>query len=134
MIEALILAAAIVDAPLEDAEMEARAQALMREIRCVSCENEPISQSASEIARDMRKVVRDQIEQGATDTEIRTWFSDRYGDFVLFRPTAQGGGSFLWAFPFGLLAAGAGLLWLLARGKGRVTTETADTQDHDAAS
>ena len=134
MIEALIMAAAIVDAPLEDAAMEARAQELMREIRCVSCENEPISQSASEIARDMRKVVRDQIEQGATDAEIRIWFSDRYGDFVLFRPPAKGGGSVLWAFPFVLLAAGAGLLVMLARGKGRLEAEPSNTQDHDGAS
>ncbi len=105
------------DAPLADAAAEARAQSLMREIRCVSCENEPISQSASEIARDMRKVVRDQIDQGATDAEVRDWFAARYGDFVLFRPTASGGGAFLWAFPFALLVFAVGALWAFARAR-----------------
>lgn len=116
---ALVLQASqpAVDAPLSDPAAEARAQALMREIRCVSCENEPISQSASEIARDMRKVVRDQISEGASDSEIRDWFAARYGDFVLFRPNSSRGGAFLWAFPFALLVFAMGALWAFARAR-----------------
>ena len=117
MIEALILAAALSDAPLKDVDMEARAQVLMREIRCVSCENEPISQSASEIAGDMRHLVRTQIQEGATDEQVRTYFAERYGDFVLFRPKASGGGAFLWAFPFALLLWGAGALLIAIRAR-----------------
>ena len=115
----LILAVGGVDQPLEDADAEARAQMLMREIRCVSCENEPISQSASEIARDMRKVVRDQIAEGKTDAEVRDWFAERYGDFVLFRPKAQGGGVFLWLFPFALLVYAAVMLVLFVRNRAK---------------
>lgn len=117
MMIALILAAALSDAPLENSAMEARAQLLMREIRCVSCENEPISQSASEIAGDMRHLVRSQIKDGASDEDVRTYFSERYGDFVLFRPKASGGGAFLWAFPFVLLAWIAGALFMVARAR-----------------
>lgn len=115
----LILAAGSVDQPLDDADAEARAQQLMREIRCVSCENEPISQSASEIARDMRKVVRDQVDSGKSDAEIREWFAERYGDFVLFRPKASGGGVFLWLFPFALLVYAAIMLVLFIRARAR---------------
>jgi cytochrome c-type biogenesis protein CcmH len=56
------------------------------EIRCVQCENEPIAQSTSEIAADMRALVRERIAAGDSDSEIRDFFRERYGDFVLFRP------------------------------------------------
>ncbi|MFC7290873.1 cytochrome c-type biogenesis protein [Hirschia litorea] len=138
MMLALILAAALSDAPLQDAALEARAQMLMREIRCVSCENEPISQSASEIAGDMRHLVRSQIQDGASDEQVRSWFAERYGEFVLFRPKASGGGAFLWTFPFVLLAWVGGALFLGARAKRRrnlkplkADASTHETNDHE---
>lgn len=86
---------------------EARAQALMREIRCVACENEPISQSASDIAENMRVRVRTMVAEGASDQEVRDWFEGRYGEFVLFRPKASGPIDYLlWSSPFILLLAG----------------------------
>lgn len=103
---------------------EARAQALMREIRCVACENEPISQSTSDIAGNMRERVRVMVAEGATDAEIRDWFEGRYGEFVLFRPNAQGpGGWLLWGAPFLLLLGGAVLGYGLFRRKGEAVEE-----------
>ncbi len=97
-------------------EQEARAQDLMREIRCAACENEPISQSAAEIAGNMRERVRVLVAEGASDEEVRDWFAARYGEFVLFRPEAGGpGGWLLWGGPFGLLLIGAAVVWTLAR-------------------
>lgn len=107
---ALLLQGAAAEAPLADAGKEARAQMLMRELRCVVCENEPISQSTADIAVDMRRVVRAQIDKGATDTEVRQYFVDRYGQFVSFRPPTDGWGMALWAFPFLLLAGVGGLV------------------------
>jgi cytochrome c-type biogenesis protein CcmH len=106
-----LLAAAFIallaDAPLADPEAEARAQALMREIRCVACENEPVSQSSAPIAEDMRVRIRELVDSGASDTEVRDWFVSRYGDFVLFRPPARDlSGWVLWGLPFLLLAVG----------------------------
>lgn len=96
------------DTPLADAKAETRAKALMEEIRCVACENEPISQSGADIAGDMRKRVRELVGQGASDAEVRDWFSARYGEFVLFRPSTSGtSGILLWGLPFGLLFLGA---------------------------
>tara|TARA_R110000822_G_scaffold204864_1_gene341499 strand:+ start:693 stop:1127 length:435 start_codon:yes stop_codon:yes gene_type:complete len=106
----LVLAgfAAAEDVALENPQQEARAQSLMRELRCVACENEPISQSAAPIAEDMRARVRVMIEDGASDEEVRGWFEDRYGEFVLFRPKADGvTGWLLWGGPFLLLLVGA---------------------------
>ncbi|MBB34010.1 MAG: cytochrome C biogenesis protein [Hirschia sp.] len=127
----LIMAAGSVDQPLDDPQAEARAQALMREIRCVACENEPISQSASEIARDMRKVVRDQIAEGQSDAEVRDWFAQRYGDFVLFRPKTDGGGVFLWMFPFALLIYAAVMLFLMMRSRARTARSGLSPIDAD---
>jgi cytochrome c-type biogenesis protein CcmH len=100
------------EAPLPDHKDEMRAQALMTEIRCVSCENEPISQSGSDIAVDMRILVREKIAMGLSDGEIRSWFAQRYGDFVLFRPPSEGLGMLLWLFPLGLL--GVAVMTILA--------------------
>lgn len=104
---ALLLQAAGSDVPLVDEAKEARAQELMRELRCVVCENEPISQSTADIAVDMRRVVRVQIDKGSSDAEVRQYFVDRYGQFVSFRPPSDGWGIALWAFPF-LLLLGVG--------------------------
>ena len=109
MIAALIMAVAV--AALPDPADEARARALEQEIRCVACENEPIAQSNSEIAQDMRVEVRERIAAGETDSQIRASFRERYGDFVLFRPPMDGRTWFLWLAPgLLLLAGGAGLL------------------------
>lgn len=124
------------DRPLEDARSEARAKALMEEIRCVACENEPISQSGSDIAGDMRDKVRELIASGASDAEVRNWFAGRYGEFVLFRPSTRGtSGLLLWGLPFGLLLLGAGGLLLARRSGTSAKTEipalAPDAFDHD---
>lgn len=108
----VLLLAATMPAALGDPAQEARAQSLDREIRCVQCENEPIAQSTAEIATDMRALVRERIEAGDSDEEIRAYFRQRYGDFVLFRPPFDARTWALWAAP--LLLGGAGLFALLA--------------------
>jgi cytochrome c-type biogenesis protein CcmH len=101
---------AAAEAPLDNPRLEERAQGLMREIRCVVCENEPVSQSTADIAVDMRRTIRTQIGEGKSDDQIRHFFTDRYGQYVSFRPPTEGLGLLLWAFPFLLLAGVAGLL------------------------
>lgn len=111
MISALLFAVVLGgEEPLADARAEARAQALMREIRCVVCENEPVSQSTAEIAVDMRRAIRRQIDSGASDEDVRSFFTERYGQFVLFRPPMTGAGLLLWAFPALLLLGMGGLI------------------------
>jgi len=126
------------DVPLADPVLEARAQALMDEIRCVACENEPISQSGAEIAGDMRQRVRRMVEAGESDAAIRGWFADRYGEFVLFRPPATGAsGLLLWGLPFGgLMLGGLGLgilFWRRGRRRGdaEIVPVAPDTFDVD---
>ncbi|MCA8901856.1 MAG: cytochrome c-type biogenesis protein CcmH [Hyphomonas sp.] len=119
------------DVPLEDPALEARAQALMREVRCVACENEPVSQSSAAIAEDMRARIREMIADGASDQEVRDWFESRYGEFVLFRPKGQGfSGFFLWGGPFILLVSGLLIGWLTA--KQRRSDAAAPVESEDA--
>ena len=104
IIAAFIAAAA--PAALGDPAQEARAQALEMEIRCVQCQNEPIAQSTADIAGDMRVLVRERIAAGDSDDQIRAFFRQRYGDFVLFRPPWDARTWALWASPFLLIVTG----------------------------
>lgn len=104
---ATLIVATAASAALGDPAMEARARALDQEIRCVQCENEPIAQSTADIAADMRRLVRERIAAGESDDEIRHFFRQRYGDFVLFRPPFDPRTWLLWLAPLLLLAAGA---------------------------
>ena len=113
----VVFLAVIAPAALADPSLEARAQSLDQEIRCVQCENEPIAQSTADIATDMRRLVRERIAAGDSDAEIRAFFRERYGDFVLFRPPFDGRTWALWAAPF--LLAGAGLAGILANRRRR---------------
>ncbi len=114
-----LVIAALAPHVLADPGQEARAQSLDREIRCVQCQNEPIAQSTADIAADMRALVRERIAAGDSDAEIRAFFRERYGDFVLFRPPMDGRTWLLWAAPFILLAGG--LAAVLALGGRRVS-------------
>ena len=121
MIAALLMAFQLAsEAPLPNEAQEARAQSLMREIRCVVCENEPVSQSTADIAVDMRRKIRDQVSEGKSDGEIRGFFIERYGQYVSLRPPMEGLGMLLWGFPFVLLAGVAGLIgWRSFRSRHR---------------
>jgi cytochrome c-type biogenesis protein CcmH len=103
-----MLIAAAAPAVLAEPAQEARAQALEREIRCVQCQNEPIAQSTADIAYDMRRLVRERVAAGDSDAEIRAFFRQRYGDFVLFRPPVDARTWALWGAPLALLALGLG--------------------------
>lgn len=96
---------------LPDAAAEARARALFKEVRCVVCQNEAIEDSDADLARDLRRIVREQVAAGRSDAEIKTWLVDRYGEFVLFKPAFSAGNALLWLGPFALvLVAGATLV------------------------
>ena len=131
LISVLLAGAAFAeDMALDDPQQEARAQDLMRELRCVACENEPISQSSAPIAEDMRARVRTLVGEGASDEEVRTWFEDRYGEFVLFRPKAEGvAGWMLSGLPFALLLIGGWIGLQIARSRKAAPVEPIAPED-----
>lgn len=68
-------------------------------LRCAVCQNQPVSESHSGLAQDMRQIIREQLEQGRNEEEIIGYFVDRYGDYVLLKPRKAGTGLPLWLFP-----------------------------------
>ena len=92
-------------------ELELRYHQLSQELRCPKCQNQNIADSNAPIARDLRVVLYEQLEQGATDDEILAFMVARYGEFVRYRPGIDRHTILLWAAPGLLLTLGvAGLL------------------------
>lgn len=104
------------DRQLPDARQEARAKALMEEIRCLVCQGQSIADSEAEMAGDMRALVRTRIAAGESPGEVRAWLVERYGDWVTFAPPVKPLTWPLWGAPLLLLALGG---WLAARRIGR---------------
>ncbi len=105
------------DQPLADPRAEARAQRLFADIRCVVCQHESIADSPAGLAGDLRRLVREQVEAGATDGQIEQELVNRYGDFILFRPPLNALTVILWGLPFvlGLGGLAAFLAWARRR-------------------
>ena len=97
---------------LPDPAQEARAKALMEELRCLVCQGQSIADSNAELAGDMRALVRQRIAAGESPEQIRAWLIERYGDWVSYRPPVEPLTGPLWAAPLLLLICGA---WLLRK-------------------
>ena len=95
------------DEVLEDPELESRARELSGEVRCLVCRNESIDDSNAELARDLRLLVRERLVAGDTDDEVLDYLVDRYGEFVLLRPTFSGANLVIWFGGPALLVVGA---------------------------
>lgn len=95
------------DEMLADPALEARARDLSKDLRCLVCRNESIDDSNAALARDLRILVRERITAGDSDAEVIAFLVDRYGEYVLLKPTLTGANLVLWiAGPAMLLLAG----------------------------
>jgi cytochrome c-type biogenesis protein CcmH len=103
------------DDALDDAALEKRALRLHDELRCPVCQGQAISDSNAELARDLRRLVRERLDTGDTDEDIYDFLSDRYGDFILLRPRIKPTNYVLWFGPALVFAVGAGGLWMYVR-------------------
>lgn len=93
-------AVAVDEKPLEDPVLEAQARELMKEIRCLVCQNQSIEDSNADLARDLRMIVRERIALGDSPGNVKAYLVDRYGDWVLLRPPVKTSTYLLWASPF----------------------------------
>ena len=87
-------------------EIEARMMVLAAELRCLVCQNQTIADSHSGLAEDLRQQIREMLAKGMTEDQINHYMTDRYGDFVLYRPPFKASTWLLWVGP-GLLTVGA---------------------------
>jgi cytochrome c-type biogenesis protein CcmH len=96
---------------LPDTRQEARATALMEELRCLVCQGQSIADSDAEIAGDMRDLVRRRIAAGERPEDIRAWLVERYGSWVSYKPATSPATWALWLAPLLFLAIGG---WMAA--------------------
>src|SRR5947207_12528527 len=97
--------------PAEDPQIEQRMRALTEQLRCLVCQNETLADSRADLAEDLRKEIREQMKAGKSDREIIAFLTQRYGDFVLYKPPVKSTTYLLWFGPFVLLFAGTGVLY-----------------------
>jgi cytochrome c-type biogenesis protein CcmH len=104
------------DEILDDPALEARAREISRVVRCVVCQNESIDTSNAGIARDLRILIRERLEEGDSNQEVLDFLTARYGDFVLLKPPVKPTTYILWFAPAAvLLLGGLGLALFLLR-------------------
>ncbi|MFC4307597.1 cytochrome c-type biogenesis protein CcmH [Steroidobacter flavus] len=92
----------------DDPEMQARYEHLARELRCLQCRSESIADSNAQLATDLRRQLRELMAAGKSDKEIMQYMTDRYGDYVLYKPPVSPRTWLLWAAP-ALLVIGGGI-------------------------
>lgn len=105
---ALLAAPAVAVQPdeiLADPALEARAREISAGLRCLVCRNESIEESNADLARDLRLLVRERLVAGDSDAEVVAFVVDRYGEYVLLKPTATGANLLLWIAGPAMLAA-----------------------------
>ena len=91
---------------LQDKKKELRARIISQNIRCMVCQNESIDESNASLAKDLRILIRSQIQEGKNDKEIYKFLTERYGDFILLNPPLNLNTLVLWFLPFIFLIIG----------------------------
>lgn len=107
------------DEMLPDRALEERARDLSARVRCLVCQNQSIDDSNADLARDLRRLVRERLLAGDGDQQVLDFLVARYGAFVLLEPPHNRSTWLLWYGPFALLALGALGLAVAARGRRR---------------
>jgi cytochrome c-type biogenesis protein CcmH/NrfF len=113
-------------------DIDEQTQNIAKELRCVVCQNLSVADSPSEMAQQMRGVVREQLQAGKTPQEVKDFFVSKYGDWVLLAPKTQGFSLLIWLLPFVVLVLGIALaLCLVRRWSAKKTKIVASPIDSD---
>ncbi|WP_224078759.1 cytochrome c-type biogenesis protein [Cupriavidus laharis] len=123
---ALTFALHAVAAPPADAELDARVHTLSEQLRCLVCQNQTLADSNADLAVDLRRQIREQLRQGASDEAVKQYLVQRYGDFVLYKPPLKPLTWLLWFGPLLLLIA---VLAGLSRARSRRAAPAAPLDD-----
>src|SRR4051794_8166934 len=132
----LILLAPVVKAqvqeeevPSDDPVIEQRLQNLSKELRCLQCQNQTLADSPAGLAADLRREIRIQMKAGKSDKEVVAFLTQRYGDFILYKPRVTFTTYLLWFGPFVLLLGGLYVLFTYIRQRRDQITENPLTAD-----
>ncbi|MEX0735430.1 MAG: cytochrome c-type biogenesis protein [Steroidobacteraceae bacterium] len=115
----------------EDPAQQARYERLIRDLRCLVCQNESVADSNAMLANDLRREVRELIVAGRSDAEIRVFMTERYGDFVLYRPPVKPRTWLLWSAPVLFLLGGLGVVAVVVLRRARAARANPATLDEE---
>jgi cytochrome c-type biogenesis protein CcmH len=115
---------------LGDPVLQQRYQGLTHTLRCMQCQAESIADSTVPLAGDLRRQVADMLKAGKSDEDVRRYMTDRYGDFILFKPRFSWGNLWLWGAPVLLLLIGATVALRIVRQRSHLlATDTEPVED-----
>ena len=104
----------------DDPVLEARVMRIAAELRCLVCQNQTIADSHADLAQDLRQQVREMLQKGQSDAQIIDYMTQRYGDFVLYRPPVKSTTALLWYGPAVLMLGGLGVLAVVLRRRSKL--------------
>jgi cytochrome c-type biogenesis protein CcmH len=117
----------------DDPVIEQRLVRLAEDLRCLVCQNESLAGSNAELAEDLRREIRAQMKAGKDDTQVIAYLTERYGDFVLYRPPFKPMTWLLWLGPVLFLGIGGGAWYMTLRRRRDVPTVPVDEKKRAAA-
>ena len=127
----LALRAADAPAAAVNPELEARMMVLAAELRCLVCQNQSIADSHAGLAEDLRQQIRELLAKGQSERQILDYMTERYGDFVLYRPPVNASTALLWGGPALLMVGALGSLFVVLRRRQRLGADAFDPDTPD---
>ena len=88
---------------------------ILKNLRCLVCQGQTISDSNSDFAQVIKSVVSDKIEEGLSEKEIYQFMSAKYGDWILYNPTLKTNSYILWFLPYILFIIGGVIVYLMIK-------------------
>jgi cytochrome c-type biogenesis protein CcmH len=116
-----------------DPALEARMLRVAAELRCLVCQNQTIADSHAGLAEDLRREIREQLQRGSSDEQVVQYMTERYGDFIRYRPPLNSSTALLWIGPAVLLAGGLLVLALVLRRRAKLAPERFEPDVDDEA-
>lgn len=116
--------------PLPDPVQQQRYQGLIHELRCLKCQGETVADTQAMFGEDIRRQVREMVQAGKSDAEVRQYLVERYGEIILLRPRWSLGNAWLWLAPGIFLLGGALIAWRILRQRRELlATDTSEVAD-----
>lgn len=116
-----------------DPALESRVNTLGAELRCLVCQNQSLADSHAELAVDLKNQIREQLRAGRSEQQVIDYMTERYGDFVLYRPPVKGTTALLWFGPAALLVGGLAVFVLMMRRRTRLAADRFEPDPEEQA-
>ncbi len=117
----------------DDPVLEAKVMRISAELRCLVCQNQTIADSHADLAIDLRNQVREMLRQGQSEAQILDYMTQRYGDFVLYRPPVKSTTTLLWYGPAALLIGGVLVLIIVLRRRSKLPDDRFEPDEAEAS-